>query len=459
MARFRPESDRIGCLHRAYTRIRDNPAATQNPDTRHIEPTVIPRPEHTISRANISKNAIKVLYGLKDAGYQAHIVGGGVRDLLLELQPKDFDVATDAEPEQVKELFRNCRLIGRRFRLAHVHFGREIIEVATFRALLDPNADDGKTEAGRVLRDNVYGSIEEDAIRRDFTINALYYNIRDFSIIDYTSGMQDLHDRMLRLIGDPQTRYREDPVRMLRAARFAAKLDFAIHPQTADPIPQLADLLADIPAARLFDEVLKLFHAGRALDTFEILRDLDLFRQLFPATGKVLDYEDHAFALELIRNALKNTDARIAEGKPVTPAFLYAVMLWIPTLERASFYEERNMNPIQALQAAGRDVLQDQSGQTSVPRRFSVTIQDIWSMQPRFSQRKGKRALRMLSHPKFRAAYDFLCLRGDSGEDLQEQCEWWTQIQEVPEGEQKTMSAASRPRRPRRRAPRRAASG
>ena len=270
---------------------------------------VIPRADHKLSRKAVSRAALKVLYRLKEAGYQSHLVGGGVRDLLLGRTPKDFDIATDAHPEQVKSLFSNCRLIGRRFRLAHVHFGREIIEVATFRANHQSGADGITGDDGRIVRDNVFGNIEQDANRRDFTVNALYYNIADFSIIDYTNGLADIQSGTLRIIGDPATRYREDPVRMLRAARFSAKLGLTLHPDTLAPIADLSHMLSDIPTARLFEEVLKLLQTGHAHASFAVLRELDLLRFLFPATDRQLKSGD-AFFERMIERALRNTDNR-----------------------------------------------------------------------------------------------------------------------------------------------------
>ncbi|MEO1574798.1 MAG: polynucleotide adenylyltransferase PcnB, partial [Pseudomonadota bacterium] len=297
-------------------------------------PVIIPRPEHTVSRADIASPALKVLYRLHNSGYQAFLVGGGVRDLLLGHHPKDFDVATDASPEDVRQLFRNCRLIGRRFRLAHVHFGREVIEVATFRAAHEaaPETTDAKhiDDRGRILRDNVYGSIDEDVWRRDFTANALYYNIADYSIWDYTGGVEDVRNRVMRLIGDPETRYREDPVRMLRAIRFAGKLDFSIEPETEAPIRKLAGLLGDVPPARLFDETIKLFLAGHARRTFELLREHGLFGELFPACAKRLDQDDTGVLAAMLDEAMRNTDTRVREDRPVTVMFLLAVFLWGP---------------------------------------------------------------------------------------------------------------------------------
>jgi poly(A) polymerase len=384
-----------------------------------------------LSRANISPNALKVLYRLKSAGYQAHLVGGGVRDLLLGREPKDFDVATDASPEEVRDVFRNSRLIGRRFRLAHVQFGREIIEVATFRAGQDEQlADQHQTDEGMLLRDNVYGNIQQDALRRDFTVNALYYNIADFSIIDYAGGVEDLNNGILRLLGDPETRYREDPVRMLRAVRFAAKLGFRVASETESPIRELAPLLSDVPAARLFEEMLKLFLGGSAVGSFEKLRQYGLFGQLFPDTDTCLAELDHEFPLTLVLKGLENTDNRVREEKPVTPAFLFAVLLWEPVRRRAAELEATGIVPYQSVQQAASEVVSRQLKRVSLPRRFSTPMQEIWAMQARFSQTRGKRPLKLLAHPRFRAAYDFMLLRAASGEADPELAAWWTEFQE-----------------------------
>jgi poly(A) polymerase len=329
-------------------------------------PVIVARADHPVSRSHISGNALKVLYRLKDAGYQAFLVGGCVRDLLIGIEPKDFDVATDASPEEVRRLFRNCRLIGRRFRLAHIRFGPQIIEVATFRAagapmapepdldgITDEDADanldehgdiNGNVAApedvndrdrmhdgrGRLLRDNVYGSIDQDVWRRDFTCNALYYNIVDFSIWDYVGGVEDIRARTIRLIGDPETRYREDPVRMLRAVRFEAKLGFEIHESARAPFAKLAELLEHIPPARLLDEFQKLFLAGFGQRSFDLLREHGLLEHLFPATAAHLAADPDGTALALIRAGLANTDRRVAEDRPVTPMFLFAVLLFGP---------------------------------------------------------------------------------------------------------------------------------
>ncbi|WP_412852415.1 polynucleotide adenylyltransferase PcnB [Ectothiorhodospira shaposhnikovii] len=432
-------------------------------------PRIYTRAEHGISRANISEHALKVLYRLKDAGFRACLVGGGVRDLLLGREPKDFDVATDAHPEEVRSLFRNCRLIGRRFRLAHVFFGPEIIEVATFRAPHDSFVDDGDAdgaaealiEDGRIIRDNVYGTIEQDAWRRDFSINALYYDIRDFSVVDYTGGMDDLKQGVLRLIGDPEIRYREDPVRMLRAIRFATKLGFRLDEATESCLSRLGDQLLDVPPARLFDEVIKLFHAGCGLQTFEALRHHDLFGRMFPLTEEALSHEEEGFPITFVANALRNTDERIQSGKGVNPSFLYAVLLWEPVRHAARRFMEEGEAELPALQHAGGVILSRQARHIMIPKRFALPMREIWELQPRFEQRLGARALRLLTHPRFRAAYDFYCLRARSGEALAEGCEWWTRLQEVDEAEQRRMVEVSgkKPRSRRRRRSRSKSSG
>ncbi|MEJ2687595.1 MAG: polynucleotide adenylyltransferase PcnB [Gammaproteobacteria bacterium] len=430
------------------------------------EPAIIARPEHTISRAGISPNAVKVLYRLHNAGYQAYLVGGGVRDLLLGREPKDFDVGTDAHPEQVQQLFRNCRLIGRRFRLAHVVFGREVIEVATFRALYEHDEDDEedddegqarRVENGRILRDNVYGTLEEDAWRRDFTVNALYYNIADFSVVDYVGGMADLKDGVLRVIGDAERRYREDPVRMLRAVRFAAKLGFRIHEDSERALWELGHLLREMPPARLYEEILKLFMSGAALPSYELLRHYDLFDHLFPFTEEALAQEAQGFPQTLLTKALANTDARVNADRPVTPAFLFAALLWAPMSRWLTRFREQGMTEAQAIQSAGRQIVSDQCRHVSLPKRFSLPMREIWALQPRFEQRTGKRPQRLLANPRFRAAYDFLLLRGESGEVPEELCQWWTEFQTLEPEERDRRTEGGRPprKRRRRRSPRR----
>lgn len=416
-------------------------------------PLIVPRDEHPISRANISSNALKVLYRLKEAGYQAFIVGGAVRDLLLGITPKDFDVATNAHPDQVKQLFRNCRLIGRRFHLAHVRFGYEIIEVATFRAAHTAIDEDNSVdeaghrvldERGRIVRDNLYGTIEEDVWRRDFTANALYYNINDFSVWDYVGGFADARDRVLRLIGDPETRYREDPVRMLRAVRFAAKLGFSIHPDTLAPIPKLAWMLDGVPPARLFDEVIKLFLSGFAVSAFDKLNELGLTEHLFPDVAAAIGDRDSP-AVRLLQLGLAGTDERVREDKSVTPTFLFAVLLW-PAIGRA--YDKMSHAEgaeIGDLMAACETVAMRQQARVAIPKRFTLPMREVIGLQPRFERREGKRALRLLAHPRFRAAYDFLLLRAASGEVSQELAAWWTEIQNVPEQERVTRVETQRP--------------
>ena len=405
------------------------------------EPITIPRAQHSISRALISDSALKVLNRLKDAGYASLLVGGCVRDLMLGREPKDFDVVTDASPEEIKKVFHSARLIGRRFRLAHVRMGRDIIEVATFRALPPPGESD-------VADNNVFGNQEEDALRRDFTVNALYYDIRDFSVVDYTGGVDDLQQGVLRMIGDPATRYREDPVRMLRAIRFAAKLGFRIEPATAEPIHQLGAQLLTVPPARMFEEVLKLFHGGHAVATFELLRTYGLFEHLFPLTEKSLEREEQNFPLTLLPQAFANTDSRVAEDKPVTPAFLFAALLWEPVRQGAALRTSHGMRPPEALERAAEEVLRAQLKHILIPKRFSAPMREIWSMQSRFERRAGQQPLRLLEHKRFRAAYDFLLLRAGNGEADPELATWWTKFQEVAEAERRAMVADVAPQAP-----------
>ena len=416
-------------------------------------PVVIPRPQHTLSRSNISGNALKVLYRLKSCGHQAFLVGGGVRDLLVGRSPKDFDVATDARPEQVRKLFRNCRLIGRRFRLAHVRFGREVIEVVTFRSSQSGAADDREhADSGRILRDNVYGTIDEDVWRRDFTVNALYYNIADFSIWDYSSGMEDVSRRTLRLIGEPVARYREDPVRMLRAARLSAKLGFSIAKRTARPIEELAELLREVPAARLYDETLKLLHAGHAAASLKRLREFGLLEYLFPPTDRALGTDENGLVHKFIQAGLDNTDRRVKERKPVTPMFLFAVLLWFPIRESAEqIRREDDCSKVEAFLEACDEVLGEQLEHTAFPRRFSAPMKEMLLMQRRFHYRRGARARRLLQHRLFRAAYDFLVLRAECGDADPELAQWWTEVQTFTPEEQQKAFAVKRQRRSRRR--------
>jgi len=424
------------------------------------KPKIVPRSAHNVSRAEISRSALKVLYRLHKAGFQAFLVGGGVRDALLELHPKDFDIATDAHPEEIKALFGNCRLIGRRFRLAHIRFGREVIEVATFRAAADGNdkhADAAHDHHGRILRDNVYGSIDEDVWRRDFTCNALYYNIADFSIWDYVGGLKDIEKRRLVLIGNAGKRLREDPVRMLRAVRFAAKLDFRIDGKAVEAMGELTDLLANVPAARLFDEFLKMFQAGHAQNTFALLRKYNLFAQLFRETNDEIDGSEKF--LKFVNTALVTTDKRVVADKSVTPMFLIGVFLWAPIVRLAEkLRSQEKMSEAQSLALAAHQIAGLQQSRISIPRRFTAPMREMLALQPRFSVMKGKRAFKLLEHRRFRAAYDFMMLRVSVGEVEDEVGRFWTDVQKQ-DAEQRARSfqlapkqgARKRRRRPRRR--------
>jgi poly(A) polymerase len=399
---------------------------------------VISRDQHNIPRQHLDENALKVVHRLNDDGHEAYLVGGCIRDILLGLRPKDFDVATSATPEQAEELFRRSRLIGRRFKLVHVRFGRDVIEVATFRAGHDTEDRNEDGEGGRqaasglILRDNVYGTLREDALRRDFTINALYYSAQDHSVHDFAGGYRDIGQRVIRMIGDPAARYREDPVRMLRAVRFAAKLDFAIEPATAAPIRELAPLLRDIAAARMFDEVLKLLQSGHGVEAYQRMQTYGLFKQLFPEVQNAIERgPDAGLPVEdLILRALRNTDRRLEQGKSVTPAFLFAALLWYPMqLRLNSLMKEGRMPPLPALHEAANEVIAAQIRHTAIPRRFSTPLREIWELQLRLPKRQGNRAERLMEHPRFRAAYDLLLLRESSGENLGGLSQWWTDYQ------------------------------
>lgn len=366
-----------------------------------------------------------MLYTLKDAGYEAYMVGGGVRDLLAGFKPKDFDIATNAHPEQVKQLFRSCRLVGRRFVICHVRFGQEISEVTTFRGPITDSHE--RDDTGRILRDNEYGTLEEDAFRRDFTINALYYDIRDFSIVDFANGLDDLKHSVVRLIGDPELRYREDPVRMLRAVRIANKMGFKIAPDSAEPIRRLAHHLQEIPAARLFDEVLKVLLGKEAVINFRHLRELGLFQQLFPQTEARLGDEKN---LAFVTAALQNTADRIQAELSVSPAFLYAALLWPSVHARArDLMQRQGHHENVAIGQASEEVLAKAIQMIAIPKRFSVPMREIWQLQSRFDIRTSARAKRLLTHPRFRAAYDFMLMRAAAGEVTKEVADWWTQVQ------------------------------
>ena len=407
-------------------------------------PVVIPVGVHGIDPSLLSKNAVRVTDTLQQAGFKAFIVGGAVRDLLLGIAPKDFDVATSATPEQVQRLFRRARIIGRRFQIVHVQFGQEIIETSTFRALVDavdseqigarrPKKGelDRKThvtdESGRVLRDNVWGEQEEDAARRDFTVNAMYYDPAAQTVHDYHHGWEDIQKRVLRMIGDPATRYREDPVRMLRVVRFAAKLGFKIDEATAAPISQLAPLIDNVPAARLFDEMLKLLLSGHAWACVQQLRAQGLHHGLLPLLDVVLE---QPMGEKFVTLALANTDARIRAGKPVSPGFLFAALLWHLVLEKWQAYQRAGEYPIPALHLAMDDVLDAQTGKLAIQRRFVADMKENWGLQVRLDKRVGRTPLRLLEHPRLRAGYDFLLLRCESGEVPAEAGQWWTDFLE-----------------------------
>ena len=414
---------------------------------------VIPRNQHRISRKSISDSALKVLYRLSKSGHRACLVGGGVRDLLLDIQPKDFDVATDATPEEIRALFKNSRIIGRRFRLVHIRFGRDIIEVATFRGHAE---DSPKTELdtqGRILRDNTFGDIEEDAIRRDFTVNALYYDIHDYAVLDYAGGLQDIEDRLLRMIGDAGTRYQEDPVRMLRAVRFAAKLNFEIETAAASAIHQHGHLLAAIPPARMFDEMIKLFHSGSAVRVFELLREFNLLKYLVPALAEWLQDEPSEMMLDFVDQALVNTDSRVNSGQSLSPGFIFAALLWPVVQQEANRIQPDRQKMVGALAQVGETVIKRQVRHMSIPRRFSQMARDIWSSQPRFHRTQGKQPLRLLAYPVFRAAYDFMCIQAMVGLFPHNLSHWWTDFQlknKVEPDEERKRPQRSRRRRPRR---------
>jgi len=449
---------------------------------------IIPRDGHSISRSRISPDALRVLYRLREAGFQAYLVGGCVRDLMLGLEPKDFDVATDALPEQVKRLFRNCRLVGRRFRLAHVFFGRNIIEVATFRASgaplpvdepvptreeleetegieadgeelaeeaaeplgdsrdvhdFDESLERVVDESGRILRDNIYGSIDDDVWRRDFTCNALYYNIADFSVWDYCGGFEDVAARRLRLIGDPETRYREDPVRMLRAARFEAKLGFSIESATAEPIDRLSELLAGVPAARLFDETLKLFLTGHGARSYAVLKQRGLLEALLPNLAEfVRRYPGSAPERMLVRG-LENTDARVMADKPVTPAFLFALLIYGPVGVEIEKAPRTHWNEIGTILDAVDHAMRVIQPRVAVQRRFVLGLRDMFALQPRLEAPRGRRALRTLEHPRFRAGFDLLQLRAEFGMADAGIVRWWEQMQAANPQQRALLSEAS----------------
>ena len=402
--------------------------------SRHKKPSVdskyiVTRNHHHVSKTDISTNALTVLNRLNSAGFQAYLVGGSVRDLLLRHVPKDFDVATDARPNQIKNLFRNARIIGRRFKLAHILYHREIIEVATFRGQDTQDVNQQTNDKGMLIRDNAYGTLEEDAWRRDFTINSLYYGIKDNAIIDFTGGVNDVRLKTVRMIGDPTIRYQEDPVRMLRAIRFCAKLHFTMAIETAKPIHELNTLITHISGSRLFDEMTKLYQCGQAESAQSLLVQYGLFSLLFPQTASLINSSYPANTL--LNIALENTDTRIRENKPVTPAFLFAIMLWFPLRARTEQLKKEGIDPLPALDKAMSLVITEQNKLVTIPKRYTQVMREIWLMQYRFSKRSGQRAYALLEDARFRASYDFLALRALAGDESMELAQWWTTFQDA----------------------------
>ncbi|MGX4643309.1 polynucleotide adenylyltransferase PcnB [Massilia sp. SYSU DXS3249] len=421
------------------------------------EPNILGQAEHGIDLKLVSPNAIRLTQTLQEAGFKAFVVGGAVRDLLLGVKPKDFDIATDATPEQVKKLFRRAFIIGRRFQIVHVMFGQELLEVTTFRGKGSNNAP--KDEHGRVLRDNNFGPQHEDAERRDFTINAMYYDPATQTVLDYHGGIADIREKTLRIIGVPEARYREDPVRMLRVVRFAAKLGFTIEPATRAPIPVMAPLIDNVPAARVFDEMLKLLLSGHALACLKELRSAGLHHGLLPLLDVVLE---QPIGMKFVTLALESTDARVKAGKGVSPGFLFASLLWHQVLEKWTAYRAAGEAPIPALHLAADAVLDTQTENLALQRRIATDMRDIWAMQPRFERRTGRAPYKLLENPRFRAGYDFLLLRCASGELDNEIGEWWSAFYDAEAGERERLvtqanarpSSGEKKKRPPRRGPR-----
>jgi len=402
------------------------------------EPRTVPKAQHGIGREAISQGSRKVCEVLHAQGHQAYVVGGAVRDLLLGLRPKDFDVATDAYPEEVHKLFRRSRLIGKRFKLVHVMFGEETVEVSTFRARTPAETD----EHGRVLRDNIYGTREDDSIRRDFTINALYYDPASEALLDYHNGLRDLQRKSVRIIGDARARYREDPLRMLRAVRFAAKAGFSIDERTRKPIRELAHLLGNVPPSRVYEEMQKLLLSGHAATGLRELRSEGLHHGLLPLLDVIFE---QPMGERFVTLALEQTDSRVRSGKSVSPAFLFAALLWHEVLAAWKKAEQRGLKPIPALFEAMDTVLDIQTDKLAVPRRLTAVMKEIWALQPRFEQRSGRRPFGLLAHERFRAGFDFLVLRSGSGEAPEELAQWWEKFQHSGEAERQAMLMAPQP--------------
>jgi len=447
-------------IRRLVQRVQDKVQTllTRKPRTRRT-PKIFTAAEHAIDRSLVSRAALRTCETLQGAGFRAYIVGGAVRDLLLGIAPKDFDVATDATPEQIKSHFRRAIIIGRRFRLVHVMFGSETIETSTFRALGTGERD--TDQHGRVLADNTFGEMHEDAARRDFTVNALYYDPTRQEVLDYHDGVRDLRRRRLRIIGDPEGRYREDPVRMLRAVRFAAKLGFEIDPDTREPIGRLATLIENVPAARLFDEMLKLLTSGHAVGCIERLRAEGLHHGLLPLLDVILDQPQGE---RFIMLALSRTDERVRAGKHIAPGFLFATLLWNEVLTQWTARVAGGEHKLPALDQAIDRVLEAQTEKLAIQRRYSADMREIWTMQPRFERRHGQAPVRLLEHLRLRAGYDFLLLRCDCGEAPLELGQWWTQFLHADQDARAQMiaqrpSTAPGPRKRRRGGRRKAAAG
>jgi poly(A) polymerase len=409
---------------------------------------VVPESEHGIQPEDISPCALRVVKALQQADYKAYVVGGAVRDLLAGINPKDFDVATDATPEQVRRVIRRSRIIGRRFQIVHALCHDEVVEVSTFRGGGEGSGQQ-VDEHGRITRDNVFGTQEEDAVRRDFTINAMFYDPVKNQVLDYFGGVEDIRKKRLRMIGDPASRYREDPVRMMRAVRLSAKLGFTVEAATRKPITEMADLLLNVPEARLFDEMMKLLLSGHALEAVRRLRQEGLHHDLLPLLDHILDEpQGHRF----IEQALTNTDERIRQDKSISPGFLFAALLWPPVLAHWKKAQEQGERPMPALFAAMDAVLESQRKSMAIPRRYDAVMKEIWALQPRFQQRSGQRPVRLLENPRFRAAYDFLLLRAQSGEVEEALADWWTEFQTVePEDRDSMLVEDEKPQRSRRR--------
>ena len=398
-------------------------------DSQHL---VLPA-QHSISKKNIDPNAIFVVNRLSEAGYEAYLVGGAVRDLLLNQTPKDFDIATNATPQQIKKLFRQARIIGRRFKLVHIPFHRDIIEVSTFRAHEPIHTNLQTNERGMLIEDNVYGTLEQDAWRRDFTANALYYQVSTNTIIDFTQGFSAIKQKQLNIIGDPNTRYHEDPVRMLRAVRFSAKLNFNLGPDTAEPINRLSHLLTHVSSSRLFDEMIKLYQSGSSLRAQTLLEEYGLFQKLFPMNACL---PKHYSMYPFLQLALESTDTRIKARKPVNPAFLFAVILWSPMKVRAKMMHDEGIDPMPALEQAYSQIIHEQNKIIMIPKRHAQVIREIWFLQTQFAKRNSAKIRHLYEHPRFRAAYDFFVLRALAHEESLDLAKWWTTFQEVDEDTQ-----------------------